>query len=66
MKELLKSISSCSFFKKELDLGCNPIVAAHPKARVIIIGQALGTKVHNTPIPWNGKNGIQLRKWQLS
>ena len=63
MKELLKSIRSCSICENELDLGCNPIVAAHPEARVIIIGQAPGTKVHKTSIPWDDPSGRQLRKW---
>ncbi len=49
--------------KDHLPLGPNPVVWAHPKAKVVIIGQAPGTKVHNTGIPWNDPSGDQLRKW---
>ena len=32
-------------------------------ARVLIIGQAPGTKVHATGIPWNDPSGDRLRDW---
>src|SRR3546814_9364925 len=32
-------------------------------ARLMIIGQAPGTKVHETGIPWNDRSGDQLRQW---
>jgi len=32
-------------------------------ARVLIIGQAPGTKVHATGIPWNDPSGDRLREW---
>jgi uracil-DNA glycosylase len=46
-----------------LPLGPRPIVAAHEDARIIIIGQAPGTKVHETEVPWDDPSGRQLRKW---
>tara|TARA_R100001369_G_scaffold72185_1_gene100135 strand:+ start:9314 stop:9832 length:519 start_codon:yes stop_codon:yes gene_type:complete len=39
------------------------VVAAHPNARIVIIGQAPGTKVHQTGIPWDDPSGKQLRSW---
>ncbi|GGG21439.1 IclR family transcriptional regulator [Dokdonia pacifica] len=63
METLLSSIRSCEICKEHLPLGPNPIVTAHPDARVIIIGQAPGTKVHATSIPWDDPSGKQLRKW---
>ncbi|WP_204161803.1 uracil-DNA glycosylase family protein [Dokdonia sp. Dokd-P16] len=62
MENLLKSIRSCNICL-DLPLGPNPIVSAHPKAKVLIIGQAPGTKVHKTSIPWDDPSGKQLRKW---
>jgi len=46
-----------------LPLGPRPIVAAHPESKIAIIGQAPGTKVHKTGIPWDDPSGRQLRKW---
>ena len=34
-----------------------------PTARLLIIGQAPGTKVHESGIPWNDASGIRLRHW---
>jgi uracil-DNA glycosylase len=63
MKQLLKNIRACEICKAHLPLGPRPIVAAHPDARIVIIGQAPGRKVHNTGIPWDDPSGNQLRKW---
>lgn len=63
MKDLLASIGRCSICTEHLSLGPNPIVTAHPDARVVIIGQAPGLKVHKTSIPWDDPSGKQLRSW---
>ena len=44
-------------------MGPRPIVAAHPRSKIAIIGQAPGTKVHKTGIPWDDPSGRQLRSW---
>lgn len=38
-------------------------MVADPAARLLIIGQAPGTKVHETGIPWNDRSGDTLRGW---
>ncbi|MEK6152961.1 uracil-DNA glycosylase family protein [Flavobacteriaceae bacterium 3-367] len=63
MQELLTNIRACEVCRAQLPLGPRPIVAAHPDAKIIIIGQAPGTKVHETGIPWDDPSGRQLRKW---
>lgn len=63
MKKLLEEIGKCEVCKAYLPLGPRPIVAAHPKAKIAIIGQAPGRKVHETGIPWDDPSGRQLRKW---
>lgn len=63
MKKLLKEIRACEVCKEHLPLGPRPIVAAHADAKIIIIGQAPGTKVHETGVPWDDPSGRQLRKW---
>lgn len=63
MEQLLSQIRSCTHCKEHLPLGPRPIVAAHPESKIIIIGQAPGTKVHQTGIPWDDPSGKQLRNW---
>jgi len=41
----------------------NPVVRLSAIARLLIIGQAPGTRVHNTGIPWNDPSGQRLRAW---
>ncbi len=63
MKQLLQNISACEVCKAHLPLGPRPIVAAHPNSRILIIGHAPGTKVHQSGIPWDDQSGKQLKKW---
>jgi uracil-DNA glycosylase len=44
-------------------LGPRPTLRARPSARLLIVGQAPGTKVHETGIPWNDPSGERLRSW---
>lgn len=63
MDTLLRNIQACDVCKAHLALGPRPVVTAHPKAKIVIIGQAPGTKVHHSGIPWDDASGKQLRKW---
>lgn len=63
MDQLLNQIRNCSHCTEHLPLGPRPIVVAHPESKIAIIGQAPGTKVHQTGIPWDDPSGKQLRKW---
>ena len=63
MQDLLEDIQRCTICSKHLELGPRPVVCAHPKSKIVIIGQAPGTKVHNSGIPWDDASGKQLRKW---
>lgn len=63
MKQLLKQIRQCTACERFLLHGVRPIVAAAPKSRIIIIGQAPGRVVHETGTPWNDKSGDNLRSW---
>ena len=61
MKELLSSICKCELCKDFIEP--KPVVFASELSKVIIIGQAPGTKVHKSGIPWDDASGKQLRKW---
>lgn len=63
MQNLLHNIRQCTICEKHLPLGPRPIVSAHSNAKIVIIGQAPGTSVHKTGIPWDDPSGKQLRKW---
>ncbi|TYA80978.1 uracil-DNA glycosylase family protein, partial [Seonamhaeicola marinus] len=63
MQQLLQEIAQCTICKAHLLLGPRPVVSAHKKSKIVIIGQAPGTKVHASGIPWDDASGKQLRKW---
>ncbi len=63
MDTLLSNIRACKVCSEHLALGPRPIVSAHKNAKIAIIGQAPGTKVHLSGIPWDDASGKQLRKW---
>jgi len=63
MQKLLLEIKKCIVCLPHLEQGVNPVVTASPKSKVIIIGQAPGSVVHKTGIPWDDKSGNRLRDW---
>ncbi len=63
MQDLLHTIRQCSICTAHLPLGPRPVLSAHSDAKIVIIGQAPGTKVHASGIPWDDMSGKQLRKW---
>lgn len=63
MKRLIAEIKKCSHCLPHLQHGVNPIVAASPKSKIAIIGQAPGSVVHQTGIPWDDQSGDRLRNW---
>jgi uracil-DNA glycosylase len=42
---------------------CGPVVQARGSARLRIVGQASGRKVHETGVPGNDPSGDRLRNW---
>ena len=59
----LTEVRHCRICDAHLPLGPRPVVRMAPGARLLIIGQAPGTKVHESGIPWNDKSGDRLREW---
>lgn len=47
----------------DLPLGPRPVVRVAATARLLIVGQAPGTKVHASGIPWDDPSGARLREW---
>jgi uracil-DNA glycosylase len=63
MEALLHNISQCEICRAHLPLGPRPVVTAHLESKIVIIGQAPGTKVHESGIPWDDQSGRKLRQW---
>lgn len=60
---LLKNIRECRECEPHLALGVRPVVQAAPEAKILIIGQAPGRRVHQSGIPWDDASGDRLRGW---
>ena len=63
LDSLLAEIRACTVCAAELPLGPRPMVRAAAGARLLIVGQAPGTLVHETGIPFNDPSGERLRDW---
>ena len=63
LDSLLRDIRACRICEAHLPLGPNPVLRASTTARILVVGQAPGTKVHATGIPWNDASGERLRAW---
>ncbi len=60
---LLLEIQNCRICAGQLGHEPNPVVSISPKSKILVIGQAPGTKVHASGIPWDDASGRNLRKW---
>jgi uracil-DNA glycosylase len=63
MIPLIKEIKNCQLCLPHLENGVNPILRLSTESKIIIIGQAPGSIVHKTGIPWDDKSGERLREW---
>lgn len=63
LNQLLTQVRACTTCMPHLPLGPRPVVTVHPDAKLLIVGQAPGTKVHASGIPWDDQSGKNLRKW---
>tara|TARA_Y100001949_G_scaffold170108_1_gene170865 strand:- start:58 stop:633 length:576 start_codon:yes stop_codon:yes gene_type:complete len=63
MIELLSDIKKCTLCELHLPLGPRPVMSAHPESKIVLIGQAPGTRVYQSGIPWDDASGKNLRKW---
>ena len=60
---LLRDIRACRICEAYLPLGPRPVLHAATPARLLIVGQAPGTRVHATGIAWSDASGQRLREW---
>lgn len=60
---LVAEIGACEICAPYLPLGPSPIVRGRPSARLLIISQAPGRRVHDTRLSFNDRSGDRLRTW---
>lgn len=67
MDRLLQEVRACTVCAEYLPNPPKPVLRASATARLMIVGQAPGRRVHESGIPWNDPSGDKLRDWlQLS
>ncbi|SFA97550.1 uracil-DNA glycosylase family protein [Algoriphagus aquimarinus] len=62
-EKLITEAKACRLCESFLPLGPRPVFSIRPTSKILVIGQAPGTKVHKTGIPWNDPSGDELRRW---
>ena len=60
---LLQQVRACTLCAPNLALGVRPILQVHPAARILVVGQAPGIRVHNSGVPFDDASGDRLREW---
>ena len=60
---LRQEVAACNLCAPHLPHGVRPVVRFSATARLVIIGQAPGTRVHESGVPWDDASGARLREW---
>jgi uracil-DNA glycosylase len=60
---LLAAVRACRACERYLPLGPRPVLRVRESARVLVVGQAPGRRVHATGVPWDDPSGERLRRW---
>lgn len=60
---LLEDIRACRVCAEALPAEPRPVLQAGRGARVLVIGQAPGRRVHESGVPWDDPSGDRLRDW---
>ena len=63
LAQILADIRACRLCADQLPLGPRPIIRASATARLLILSQAPGTRVHETGLSFNDRSGDRLRDW---
>ena len=63
LESLFRDIRACTHCEGHLPMGARPVVRGEVSAKVCIIGQAPGIRVHRSGKPWDDPSGKRLRGW---
>ena len=62
-RALLAEVRACRLCAPHLPDGPRPVLQLDPRARVLIAGQAPGSRVHASGVPFRDASGERLRAW---
>ncbi|MDX1553482.1 MAG: uracil-DNA glycosylase family protein [Marinobacter sp.] len=62
-EELVAQVRQCTICESQLPLGPRPVIQISRSARILVVGQAPGRRVHETGLPFNDPSGDRLRNW---
>jgi uracil-DNA glycosylase len=60
---LIAGVRACRVCVPHLPLGPHPVLRGRPSARLLIISQAPGMRVHETGLSFDDRSGDRLREW---
>ena len=63
LSRVSRQARACRLCEGELPHEPRPVFLAGRSARLLIVGQAPGRRVHGSGIPWNDPSGDALRQW---
>ncbi|MCP5382228.1 MAG: uracil-DNA glycosylase family protein [Kordiimonadaceae bacterium] len=63
LDDFLTEIRACKICEKSLPDGVRPVLRAGEGAKILIVGQAPGRRVHASGIPFDDPSGDRLRDW---
>lgn len=63
LEQLTVEIRACTLCAHALPMGPRPVLQVSESARILIVGQAPGIRVHQTGVPFDDPSGNRLRAW---
>jgi Uracil DNA glycosylase superfamily len=63
LADILREVRACQICLANLPFGPRPVLQLASTARLLIIGQAPRSKVHQSGVPWTDASGDHLRDW---
>src|SRR5215471_17897264 len=58
-----REAAACRFCERQLPQEPKPVFRVGKTARLLVVGQAPGRRVHESGVPWNDPSGDVLRDW---
>lgn len=63
LENLLADIRGCTLCAQGLPHGARPVLQASGTAKIAVVGQAPGRRVHESGVPFDDPSGDRLRDW---
>jgi len=60
---IVTDVRKCTLCEPELPLGARPVLQVDTQAKILIVGQAPGIRVHESGVPFTDPSGNRLRQW---